>query len=564
MIAASFASRVRQGGAALARPFDARNIDLTAGVQRTASLVALSQTATNRFAMGSTQSASANYVGNSMVDTRVRYASAGGAHQIGIYEDGATFQNVDTDLGIYNYSSSAAPAAIVNTRVCTDINAQYASGSVTAAIDAGGLIKDCDVSGTSEDGMFPGYDCAKNNIPGTWTVVEGHHGLGNDFNYFEGYPYGGPFPWVTGDAQTNTGLLLTLAQINGASTYSNTTGVAGPAVTNGEFVYVNTQLLGPAMYECIAAGTLGTENPATSWPQNTSGDEFWSNGGASFTSGTATMILVGGGIHSDCFQTTNRQCVVIRRVFGADFSNSCLLLQNAANSNATPPMNWVIEDGVWRGGGNYLFYVQTQTLDSAYTYAMTGLGGTQPSYWSGHNEQGGFVRNSATDWEVNANPGNARPWHVSFRRNTLLTATSSGSSQVGIAVGWTQAMSCYGCLIVRSEAIRDQLIAAQYGWDATDQRIGMMRNAGYDYAALGQPAPVSSVLEARLSTLLSTIGNSQAVAANPGVCDARGMIVWEPNNLNQAGTPVTPSTATTIAYPVNTAVTDSDGYYIGG
>lgn len=552
LAAATFSSRTQQGGCALGKPYDGQISNLTAGPKPSATLTPLGLTATAKFAMGSTQSTQSYYIGNSLSNSLIRYAQVG-AHQLDIYANGASISNIDSDIQIYNYSTLNGQLALVNSRICTDINAQYLSGSVTGAIDAGGLIKDCDISGTSEDGMFPGYDNAKNNTPGQWTVVEGLRAVGPGFNYYMGFPYGGTYPYSStyapGQPNSNTGLLMTESQVLGATSWS-----ANLAVTNGEFISANTAAIGPAMYQCVSAGTLGSETPSSSWPTATS--SYWSNltsGDSSqpFTSGTALMIFVGGGIHSDGMQTTGRQCVVARNCIIEDFANSCALIQNAAgNSNATPLMNWIIENCVLRGGGNYDFYVQSQTLDSNYAY-----GGQ-----AGNNELGGFIRNSATDWEVCATPGKARPWHISFRNNTHLTATSPYSPRQGTLVTMQQAIVSYGAIYVDSEAKRDELIAAQFGWSSNDPRLAQMRMGTYDYTTM--PTPISSVLEARLQSLISAVGNSQAISATPGACDARGMIVWERNNLNQNGQVIIPASGS-IPVPANTAVTDADGYYIG-
>lgn len=548
MIGVSFASRAKTGGSALAVPFDGSNLDLTAGPK--GSLTAFGPTtSSSRFTMGSTKTTDPAYVGNALSGQLIRYASAGGAYQIGLYPNGAQISNVDSDIGLYNYdTNSATVSSIVNARVCTDINAQYRGANITAAVDAGGLIKNVDVSGTSEDGLFPGYDNGKEHTPGQWTVIEGVNAVGpGAFNYYAGFPYGGPYPWVTGDPQTNTGLLLTKAQVNGATPYA-----AGLAVTNGEFVTANTATIGPALYQCLAAGTLNATDDHNTWPTATG--DYWDTGSSAsvFTSGTATMCFIGGGIHSDGAQTTGRQCVVFRHCRIYDFANSCILIQNAGgNSNPTPLMNWVVEHSRFRGGGNFAFYVQSQTDDANYTY-----GGT-----ADHNQQGGFTRVSPTSWTTAANPGKSRPWHTSFRDLTMLTALYGPDA--GTLCTMQQCMAAQGVVYVDSEARRDALIAAQFGWDATDQRLALMRQGTYDYVVAGFPAPVSSVMEARLQAAITAVGTNSGFSATPGALDARCMVVWERNIRNQSGGLIIPASGS-VPTPANTAITDAQGYYTGG
>lgn len=581
MIGASFAARARQGGAALARPFDGRNLDLTTGPAPGVSLATFTQTTTNgEFAVGSSMSGQAYYLGTSLTAQKIRYATTnpsgvkGQAFRVALYPNGGAIVDCDTDIGLYNLdTNTAAPGQIIRCRVATDINAQEGdAGGDSGAIDAGGLIKDCDVSGTAVDGIWPGYNTGQ-VTPGPWTVVQGCRAVGATCNYYGGYLYGGTYPYTStyapGQPDSNTGLQATKAQILAATPWQ-----ASLPVTNGELITAVLGTLGSGLYQVVSAGTLGTENPSGNWPDTNTPDVKWSDLPATqtqtpvqpFTSGTAQLVFIGGAFHSDAGQTTGRQRVAHRRGMAADFAGSCFLCQNAAgNTNPLPPMNWVWEDYIFRGGGTYDVYVQTQSGDNTSSWTFQGS--------SGDNGQGGFIRNSDATWSLNPTMGKSRPWHTSFRRNTHLQPISPLSPRGGRVPSFNDALSKYGAIVVSSEAVRDAGIAAQFGWDATDQRLGMMRDGTYDYTTM--PAPVSSVLEARLQAFNAQFATNAAISSSVGNMDARCWIVWEPNILSgtafQAGVLQSPAlllphaAANSVNVPANVAgLTDANGYYIGG
>ena len=609
--AATFAARARTGGAALSRPYTTANSDLATGPSPKVSLTTFTQTTTNaQFAMGSSESGQSYYIGNNLSGKYIRYANTNPgepnsgvvqAYRIGIYPTGvSSIIDCDSDIGFYNQSTnSAAQAQIIRSRCVTDINAQRGDTGSGGAIDLGGLVRDCDVSNTSVDGIWAGYNNRTSFTPGAWSVVENCRAVGAAFNYYGGHLYGGTLPYdgATNPADAPGGAnAVSTVEPNKAMILASTPLTAGMQVTIGELITTPLGTLGSGMYQIVgpaptpatgySAGPpyyVGTENPSGNWP-DTSSDK-WDSITASqqstppspFTTGNVLAILIGGAFHSDSSQTNDRQRVRFSHGFFADFANSCSLCQNSSgNTNALPVMNWVYEDMVFRGGGYYDLYVQTQTGDNVSTL--------QSGFTPSSKKAGGFVRNSDATWSISpSNPGhgdstnllgNSRPWHVSLRRNSHLQATSPLSPRGSSIPTFGQALSSDGAIVVASEQIRDAGIALQFGWDPTDQRLAQMRDGLYDYNSM--PAPVSSVLEARYQALCSNthLQTNQSISVSPGAMDARTWIVLEPTCVGRAtmsstATPLYPHLSSAVPIPANQVdsnghpLTDANGYYIG-
>lgn len=575
MIGASFAARSSRGGSALARPFDGSNLDITTGPA--ASLAALSNSYTGTaLSAGTGAPNNAGNLGSGVSRKSIAY-SGGNPVALELYQGARV---VDTYCELPISGQDSGPVSVIRSRVPTAVNAQVAFNNSQPAISVSGLIKDCVVDLTAEDGIWLKSD----------TVIEGLSAMGGSVPFFGGFPVDpSVIPWHTGDTVgNNTGQPMTKAQILSAINYYNANGSGVNGGTNGVTVPWGAFIIVPSnggsvspMYQCIGSvdGTtnpplIGNENVNT-WPVGSTNKWCLMTGAANstpaqpFTSGNALFAYVGNAYHCDTFQCVGQiSRVVIRNFRAGQFADSICLLQNDATVKSLPPMNWLFEHGVCYGAGTVDIPLSTLTgVNSANgDHSWSPPSGSNASL---QNPQGPFQRNSDGTWQVSPSSGMSLPWFVTMRDLKHMNSTSSfiPARNPSAVVTFDKAYNTVGVPILRSVAQRKLLLANQYGWDSGDQRVAMMEAGTYPWATAGQPQPVSSVLEARLNAIQAAVplssAKAQVLGGVPCSVAAQCMQVVEITCRNQQGIPLTPSTNAGINYPVNTAVTDADGYLVG-
>lgn len=613
LIAATLGSRAAKGGAALAKPFDGRNLDLLCGPSPQVTVQDWGQTTTAAsFNLGSSESGSSSYQGTAITAKKIRYAetnpsgTTGQAYRLLVAPNGASLRNVDSDIPIQSYNNTA-PTSIVRSRFCTDINAQRSENQAggSGAVNSGGSMVHVDCSSTSVDAFWPGYSVT-GTAPTEWTTVDRCRAVGAYFNYYGGHLFGGTLPYnptvnptdAPGGSTSLSANYATAAQIIAAKPWAASMAISpltGTGAVPLQLITVPGGPLGSCLYQVIgycdavnfppASGytvgppyTLGSETATGSWPGSsgtsasaqaakwdaqTSGET-----GEPFVSGNVLIATTGGAFHSDASQFTTNQRVLFTHGFFADFANSCSLCQNASgNNNALPVMNIVYEDLILRGGGTYDIYIQTQTGD----HASTLISGFTPSA----SKQGPYTRNADGTWSWATNVQDSRPWLVVVRRNTHLTAISPLSPRPANKVPtFNYAFSTDGVIFVSTKQKLTALLAAEFP-GVTAAGIEEMQAGTYDWTVL--PTPDSAVLEARYQALASnsTLQANGEIAVHPGNMSALTMVLLEMNcvgtsTINTPGSLILPhSTNNSTSVPASQVdgggnpLTDAYGFYAG-
>lgn len=613
LLAASLGARAAQGGAALAKPFDGVDTDLTTGPSPLITLSDFGQTTTTaQFYLGSSESSQSSYQGTSLSAKRIRYAetnpsgTTGQAYRLLIAPNGAALRNVDSDIPIQSYNV-AAPTSIVRSRFCTDINAQRSENQAggSGAVNSGGSMVQVDCSNTSVDAFWPGYSVT-GTTPETWTPVDRCRAVGAYFNYYGGHLFGGTLPYnpvanptdAPGGATSVSTLEPTAAQIIAAAQWEASMSISpltGSGAVPLQLITVPGGPLGSCLYQVIgyadavrfppASGysvgppyTLGAETAAGSWPgssgTSTSAQAAKWDGqttgetGEPFVSGNVLVATTGGAFHSDASQFSTNQRIVFTHGFFADFANSCSLCQTVnGNSNPLPIMNVIYEDYVFRGGGNYDLYIQTQAGDTASSL----ISGFTPSA----AKQGPYIRNSDGTWDWSTDIAQSRPWFVVCRRNWHITAISPLSPRPsGHVPTFNNAFSTNGVIFISSVSQQAQLLAAEFP-GVSSAGIAMMQAGTYDWTTL--PTPDGAVLEARYQALASNtnLQTNGAFAVHPGNMSAMTMLVLEMNCIgssavNVPGTLIAPhASGNSTNVPASQVdgsgnpLTDAYGFYVG-
>jgi hypothetical protein len=567
LAAAHAGARARQGGLGAARTFDGAHIDLTTGPRIPLETFTTTYTG-NYLSAGSGAPSNGGNVGAGIAGQRIAYDGTT-PYAVELYAD-ATMVDCYSELPVAGEDSG--PVAVVNCRVPTAVNAQVAFQNSQPAIHVSGPILHCTVNNTAEDGLWP-----MGGPVGRWQVIEDLYAMGGSVPFYAGYTVSpSVIPWTSGDVPgTNTGLPLTKAQILSVVNYYNQNGSGSNGGTNGVTVPWGAFILCPSaglvispIYQCIGS-VDGTTNPPLignestfTWP-SAGGSGQWRNQttGSSlpFASGNALLAPIGGCYHCDAFQCVGSIArVAIRNFKIGQFANTMCLLQNDDAIKALPPMNWLFEHGQIYGAGAVDIPINTLTGSASYT---------TPTGSNMHNPTGPFSRNSDGTWQVDPASGQSVPWFVTWRdlQHNNSISSDPASRNPATNVTFEKAYDPSGAPVLPNIDARKLLLANQYGWDSGDQRPEMMENGTYDWIALGQPAPVSSVLEARFQALSAEISPSstasQALSPAPGVVGAQAMPVLYPSCRNQVGLSLTPSTSSGITYPSGRAgVTDSRGY----